>query len=104
MANYILRRLLLIVPTLFGIMVINFLVVQSAPGGPVEQMIAKIQGHDLSATARIAVLPLGIRVNHRATENNKVLIQRWLMPLKNYMALTNLCQSVFGIWWLTIAS
>ena len=54
MANYILRRLLLIVPTLFGIMVINFLIVQSAPGGPVEQMIAKMQGHDLSATARIS--------------------------------------------------
>ncbi|MCP3908637.1 MAG: microcin C ABC transporter permease YejB [Oceanicoccus sp.] len=54
MANYILRRLLLILPTLFGIMVINFLIVQSAPGGPVEQMIAQIQGHDMSATSRIS--------------------------------------------------
>jgi microcin C transport system permease protein len=43
-AAYILRRLLLVIPTLFGIMVINFVVVQFAPGGPVEQMIAEIRG------------------------------------------------------------
>jgi len=41
---YILRRLLLIVPTLFGIMVINFVLVQFVPGGPVEQVIARMQG------------------------------------------------------------
>ncbi|WP_417726460.1 microcin C ABC transporter permease YejB [Roseovarius sp.] len=44
MGAYILRRLLLIVPTLFGIMVINFALVQFVPGGPVEQMIANMQG------------------------------------------------------------
>jgi len=44
MGAYILRRLLLIVPTLFGIMVINFALVQFVPGGPVEQMIAQMQG------------------------------------------------------------
>jgi microcin C transport system permease protein len=49
---YILKRLLLIVPTLFAIMVINFSVVQLAPGGPVEQMIAQIQGTGVDATAR----------------------------------------------------
>jgi ABC-type microcin C transport system permease subunit YejB len=38
MGRYVLRRLLLILPTLIGIMVINFIVVQFAPGGPVEQM------------------------------------------------------------------
>lgn len=53
MFAYILRRLFLIVPTLFGIMVINFLIVQAAPGGPVEQMIAKINGQGVEATARI---------------------------------------------------
>ncbi len=36
MAAYLLRRLLLVVPTLFGIMVLNFFIVQAAPGGPVE--------------------------------------------------------------------
>ncbi|HCF3235234.1 TPA: microcin ABC transporter permease, partial [Pseudomonas aeruginosa] len=40
MLSYILRRLLLIVPTLFGILLINFIIIQAAPGGPVEQMIA----------------------------------------------------------------
>ncbi|HEY9080602.1 microcin C ABC transporter permease YejB [Magnetovibrio sp.] len=54
MFAYILRRLALIIPTLFGIMVINFAVIQAAPGGPVEQMIAQIQGLDVGATARIA--------------------------------------------------
>ncbi|MBF3198278.1 microcin ABC transporter permease, partial [Pseudomonas aeruginosa] len=37
MLSYILRRLLLIVPTLFGILLINFIIIQAAPGGPVEQ-------------------------------------------------------------------
>jgi microcin C transport system permease protein len=44
MGAYILRRLMLMVPTLIGIMVINFFVIQAAPGGPVEQAIAKLQG------------------------------------------------------------
>ncbi|MDO5755924.1 MAG: microcin C ABC transporter permease YejB [Rhodobacterales bacterium] len=44
MGAYILRRLLLIIPTLLGIMVINFALVQFVPGGPVEQAIANMQG------------------------------------------------------------
>ncbi len=44
MAAYILRRLLLVLPTLFGIMVINFTLTQFVPGGPVEQIIARIEG------------------------------------------------------------
>ncbi|GHD98663.1 ABC transporter permease [Defluviimonas sp. 20V17] len=44
MGAYILRRLLLMIPTLFGIMVINFTLTQFVPGGPVEQIIAKVQG------------------------------------------------------------
>jgi microcin C transport system permease protein len=43
---YVLRRLLLIIPTLFGILLINFVITQAAPGGPVEQAIAKVQGLD----------------------------------------------------------
>ncbi len=46
MLGYILRRLLLIIPTLFGILLINFMITQAAPGGPVEQAIAKVQGLD----------------------------------------------------------
>lgn len=52
MAAYVLRRLLLMVPTLIGIILLNFLIVQVAPGGPVEQMIAKVQGLDVAATER----------------------------------------------------
>jgi len=53
MAAYIFRRLLLMIPTILGIMAISFIVVQFAPGGPVERVIAQLQGTDVSATARI---------------------------------------------------
>jgi microcin C transport system permease protein len=53
MLAYILRRLLLVIPTLFGIITINFAVVQFAPGGPVEQMIADIKGRGGDATGRM---------------------------------------------------
>jgi len=44
MGAYLIRRLLLVIPTLFGIIAINFAIVQFAPGGPVEQMIAELKG------------------------------------------------------------
>ncbi|SNS13919.1 microcin C ABC transporter permease YejB [Tropicimonas sediminicola] len=44
MGAYILRRLLLIIPTLFGIMLINFVLTQFVPGGPIEQIIAQVEG------------------------------------------------------------
>src|ERR1700760_5058365 len=50
MIAYIVRRLLLIPPTLFGILLLNFAIVQFAPGGPVEQVIARLQS-DSDATA-----------------------------------------------------
>ena len=53
MLAYIFRRLLLIIPTLIGIMVINFAIIQFAPGGPIEQIIAQLTGTDVGATARI---------------------------------------------------
>lgn len=54
MLSYIVRRLLLVIPTLFGIMVLNFLIVQAAPGGPVEQVLAQLQGTAVDATARFS--------------------------------------------------
>ena len=54
MLNYIFRRLLLIVPTLIGIMVINFAVINVAPGGPVEQLIAELTGSGVDVTARVS--------------------------------------------------
>ncbi len=53
MPSYLLKRLLLIFPTLLGIMVLNFIIVQAAPGGPVEQLVAQLRGHGVTATARI---------------------------------------------------
>src|ERR1700722_16136350 len=53
MIGYALRRIALMIPTLFAIMVVNFFIVQAAPGGPVQQMIAKLRGNDIAATARI---------------------------------------------------
>jgi microcin C transport system permease protein len=54
MTAYIIRRLLFILPTMFGIMLVAFAVVQFAPGGPVEQVIAKLSGSDTGATSRIS--------------------------------------------------
>ena len=54
MLSYIIRRLLLIIPTLLGILLINFIIIQAAPGGPVEQMISKIKGHNVDSISRIA--------------------------------------------------
>lgn len=54
MAAYILRRLALMIPTILGIMLISFTIIQFAPGGPVERIIAQLQGHDVGATARFA--------------------------------------------------
>jgi microcin C transport system permease protein len=53
MAAYILRRLLLIIPTLWAIITINFLIIQAAPGGPVEQAMAQQMGVEGSALDRI---------------------------------------------------
>jgi len=46
MWSYILKRLLLMIPTLFGVIFITFVVVQFVPGGPVEQMVAQLQGRE----------------------------------------------------------
>ena len=54
MISYFLRRLILIIPTLFGIILLNFIIIQFAPGGPVESTIARLQGIDVGATERIS--------------------------------------------------
>ncbi|MGM8225630.1 microcin C ABC transporter permease YejB [Cellvibrio sp. ARAG 10.3] len=95
MGNYIFRRLALMLPTLFGIMLINFVVVQAAPGGPVEQMIYRMQH------ANIAGVPAAQSDNHAARGIPPHIIERiqtmygfdkpaherfWIM-LKNYVSL-----------------
>lgn len=52
MTAYIVRRLLLMVPTLFGIMLVTFTIVQFVPGGPIEQMLAEMRGTAVGATDR----------------------------------------------------
>lgn len=105
MLVYILRRLALIVPTVIGIMTLNFFIVQVAPGGPVEQMIAKLQGLDVAAASRVSgpgaetapqqregaayrgaqgLDPLLVARIEKMYGFDKPLWQRYLMMLGNY--------------------
>ncbi len=54
MGAYIVRRILLMIPTLLGIMLLTFVIAQFAPGGPVEQMIAQLQNQKVSATQNVS--------------------------------------------------
>ncbi|MCA3247080.1 MAG: microcin C ABC transporter permease YejB [Azospirillum sp.] len=54
MGAYLLRRLLLIVPTLLGIMIVNFAIIQAAPGGPIDVILAEMRGLSTDATQRIS--------------------------------------------------
>ena len=60
MTAYILKRLLLMIPTLFGVLLLTFAVIQFVPGGPVEQMVAQLQGRD-SGGERAAASGAGYR-------------------------------------------
>src|SRR5689334_24960182 len=54
MSAYIARRILLMLPTLLGILFVSFVVVQFAPGGPVDRVIAQLSGADTGGTSRIS--------------------------------------------------
>jgi microcin C transport system permease protein len=69
MTAYIVRRLLLMVPTLLGIMLINFLVIQIAPGGPVEQAIAELTGVGADITERVTRAGTGETLDLGARES-----------------------------------
>ncbi|SEM19920.1 microcin C ABC transporter permease YejB [Halomonas caseinilytica] len=53
MAAYTLRRLLLMIPTLLGILLLNFIIVQAAPGGPIDQMLARFEGLSAQSSTRL---------------------------------------------------
>jgi microcin C transport system permease protein len=72
MGAYILKRLLLMIPTLVGVMLMTFAVIQFVPGGPVEQVIARIQGNNVDATARIS----GASGNEAGAPSNEQLGQQ----------------------------
>jgi microcin C transport system permease protein len=54
MLAYSIRRILLMIPTLFAIILVNFVIVQAAPGGPVDQLLAQLRGTDTGALGRIS--------------------------------------------------
>ncbi|HEV8029482.1 MAG TPA: microcin C ABC transporter permease YejB [Stellaceae bacterium] len=107
MIAYAIRRILLMIPTLFAIMVVNFVIVQAAPGGPVQQMIAKLKGNDISATERISgtggelknapssgesqyrgargLDPAFIRQLEKQYGFDKPPLDRFVMMMKNYL-------------------
>ncbi len=68
MLAYIIRRLFLIIPTLFGIMLINFIVIQAAPGGPVEQLIGQITGEGADVLERVTQSGTGEVTQQTATD------------------------------------
>ena len=72
MGAYLVRRILLIFPTLFGIMLINFAVIQIVPGGPVEQMIAQMTGTAIESTARFSGGGEGETVEFNTDNSNSV--------------------------------
>jgi microcin C transport system permease protein len=75
MTAYIIRRILLMVPTIFGIMLVSFLVVQFAPGGPIESVIAKLSGADTGASSRTGGAPggdFGARGNQASSQIDAV--------------------------------
>ncbi len=69
MSVYILRRILLMIPTLFGIMLLNFIIIQAAPGGPVEQTLAKLQGLDSTVQNRMGD-SMSVEVSSSGNENS----------------------------------
>ena len=67
MTAYIVRRVLFMIPTIFGIMLVSFVVVQFAPGGPVERIISQLSGNDTGATSRISSIAVSTSAVTRCT-------------------------------------
>src|SRR5947208_9551842 len=107
MMAYAIRRIALMLPTLFAIMVVNFFIVQAAPGGPIQQMISKLKGTDIAATERVSGTggelrnqPSGGDTQYRGARGldpafikelekqygfDKPPVERFLMMMKNFL-------------------
>ena len=97
MAAYILRRILLMIPTLFGIMLVTFTVTQFVPGGPVERMIAQIEGHtgtsgEVRASRSSALYQGSKGLDQERLDKLKAMygfdrppVERFLLMMKNYL-------------------
>src|SRR5690349_14613984 len=116
MIAYAARRIMLMVPTLFAIMVVNFFIVQAAPGGPIEQMIARLKGNQVAATERVSggageiktqsagddsryrgargLDPAFIKELEKQYGFDKPPLQRFLLMMQNYLTF-NLGNSFF---------
>ncbi|NMM43827.1 microcin C ABC transporter permease YejB [Rhodospirillaceae bacterium KN72] len=83
MYAYIVKRLLLIVPTLFVIMAVNFVVIQAAPGGPIDQIIAQLKGEAPDALQRVSGGGADIAVsNDRQTRASRGLPPEFIAELE----------------------
>ncbi|HYL33966.1 MAG TPA: microcin C ABC transporter permease YejB [Stellaceae bacterium] len=82
MLAYALRRILLIIPTLFAIILVNFIIVQAAPGGPVDQLIAQLKGTSGGALSRVTGSggELGLNVTSATQAANQSRGARGLDP------------------------
>jgi microcin C transport system permease protein len=94
MAAYILRRILLMIPTLFGIMLVTFTVTQFVPGGPVERLIAEMEGHQAGGevSARSDLYQGGRGLDEERIERLRALYgfdkppaERFVTMMKNYL-------------------
>lgn len=92
MKQYILKRLLLILPTLLGIMTLNFFIIQAAPGGPVEQMIARLEGVGMQGEISQNSLYKNQGLDEEMIAQiqalygfDKPLLERYFLMLKNYL-------------------
>ncbi len=97
MAAYILRRILLMIPTLFGIMLVTFTITQFVPGGPVERLISQIEGHSLGGEVRAS--GNGLYRGNKGLDQEKIdqlkalygfdkpPVERFLAMMKNYLLL-----------------
>ncbi|MFH1019475.1 MAG: microcin ABC transporter permease, partial [Pseudomonadota bacterium] len=96
MAAYIVRRLLLMIPTIFGIMLVTFAVTQFVPGGPVERMLAQLHGHDRAGGEVRASRSMDLYQGDKGLDEERVAqltklygfdkppVERFLTMMKNY--------------------
>ncbi|SEI75523.1 microcin C transport system permease protein [Allopseudospirillum japonicum] len=71
MWSYLIQRILLMIPTLFGILLLNFIIIQAAPGGPVEQVLAKLEGLDnTQASTRLGTSAASEQMNAQNDTGN----------------------------------
>ncbi len=87
MTAYIIRRILLMIPTLFAIMVINFIVIHIAPGGPVEQIIAEITGVGGDIVERVTRTGTGETIEQMDTTGVSIAVENTISRYRGAQGL-----------------